>query len=474
MVHDKHKIVYFIITSCNFNLSSYNILLKLNKRDVVMNISIYGTGYVGLVSGTCLAEIGHNVCCVDIDKRKIKDLHNGILPIWEPGLKELVESNVKSGRLTFTSNLEDGVNYSNVIIIAVGTPSNEDGSAKLDYVFDVARMVGKEMTSKKLIINKSTSPVGTGEEIKKIIEDELFLRNELQIGFEIGSNPEFLREGSAIKDFMSPDRIVIGIESEYGNEILTNIYKKYSDKILSMDIKSAEFTKYASNAILATKISFMNELSKIAEEYGSDIEKVKQGMALDPRIGPHFINPGCGYGGSCFPKDVKALEHMAKSRHIQTPLLTAVEHVNEHQKDILSLKAIQMTNGNIDGKTICVWGLAFKPNTDDMRYAPSINLIKTLTHYGAKINAFDPVANDEAEKVLPDSVRYFEDKYDALKDADILIICTEWCEFKEPDFGLMKNLMETPKIIDGRNIYYNKASSLKDNEWVYSAIGFKP
>ncbi len=422
-----------------------------------MKITVYGSGYVGLVTGACLADVGNDVLCVDIDAQKTAMLQQGHIPIYEPGLEQIVKANTAEGRLTFTTSPEEGVAHGVLQFIAVGTPPDEDGSADLQHVLAVAASIGQYMTEYRVIIDKSTVPVGTAERVQNTINEALKKR-DIQVEFDIASNPEFLKEGAAIDDFMRPDRVVLGTESKRAEELLHALYVPFMrnhDRILNMDIRSAELTKYAANAMLATKISFMNELANIAEHLGADIENVRIGIGSDPRIGYHFIYPGCGYGGSCFPKDVQALERTAAEVGYDSVLLRAVEAVNANQKELLFRKISHHFNNDLKGKTFAVWGLSFKPNTDDMRAAPSSTLIKALIANGASIKAFDPEAEEEARRIFGDNaaIEYFEHHNDALNDADALVIVTEWRVFRSPDFSEIKERLKQAVIFDGRNIY---------------------
>lgn len=431
-----------------------------------MKITIIGTGYVGLTLGTCLAELGNEVTCVDIDQKKIGNLNNNIMPIYEPGLEELVKRNKKEGRLIFTTDKESAIRNSIVIFIAVGTPMGENHEADLRFVRAVAEDIGTYMDSYKIIVNKSTVPVGTADMVKKIIKET----QTKEIDFDVVSNPEFLREGSAIKDFMNPDRVVIGSDSEKAKDIMTSVYKavaRANRPILHTDIKSAELIKYASNAMLATRISFMNELSHLAEKAGADIKAVAKGMGFDTRIGPRFLQAGVGYGGSCFPKDVQALIQTIKNNGCESHILDAVEKVNQKQKLSLIPK-IQKLVPDLKEKTIAVWGLAFKPKTDDIREAPALVLIQELQRLGANIKAFDPVAQENAKHILS-NIEYSQNPYDALKDADALVIVTEWDEFRELDKEKLKSLLRQPNVIDGRNIWDPK--EMKELGFNYIGVG---
>ncbi|MBD3824507.1 MAG: UDP-glucose/GDP-mannose dehydrogenase family protein, partial [Epsilonproteobacteria bacterium] len=430
-----------------------------------MKISVIGTGYVGLVSGVCFAQMGNKVTCVDIDANKIERLKQGIIPIYEPGLEDLTLENYKKGTLNFTTDISHAIENTNISFIAVGTPMGEDGSADLQYVLAVAASIGKYMQHYMVVVDKSTVPVGTAEKVRATIQAELDKRG-VSLEFDVVSNPEFLKEGAAINDFMHPDRVVIGADSERSLDVMRELYApfmKNHDRFIGMDIKSAEMTKYAANAMLATKISFMNEMSQICERVGADINKVRNGIGSDSRIGYSFIYPGCGYGGSCFPKDVQALARTAKDFGYMPRILEAVEAVNYDQKKVISNKVIKKFGEDLSGRTFGVWGLSFKPETDDMREASSITIINELTSRGAKIVAYDPKAIHEAKKhYLKDNtdVSYVESKYDALKGADALILVTEWQEFRSPDFDEMKKLLKEPVFFDGRN-QFNKEKMAK-------------
>ena len=421
-----------------------------------MKIAIVGTGYVGLVTGTCFAEMGTEVFCVDVDKNKIDNLKNGIVPIYEPGLDELVTRNMQAGRLHFTTELKECLDEVEVLFSAVGTPPDEDGSADLKYVLEVARTVGRYMNKYILVVTKSTVPVGTAQKVKQAIKKEQALRN-VNIEFDIASNPEFLKEGAAIKDFMSPDRVVVGVESERAEKLMSKLYRPFllnNFRVIFMDVPSAEMTKYAANAMLATRISFMNDIANLCEIVGADVNMVRKGIGTDARIGSRFLYAGCGYGGSCFPKDVKALVKTALDSGYKMRILEAVEAVNEEQKSILYRKLMTHFGGDINGKRIAIWGLAFKPETDDMREAPSLILIDKLKEAGCKITAYDPVAIPEARRRLPKgTISYGKDIYETVMDADALLIVTEWKEFRMPSWSVIKKLMVTPLILDGRNIY---------------------
>lgn len=420
-----------------------------------MNITIIGSGYVGLVTGACLADVGNNVLCLDIDSEKIKGLQKSVIPIYEPGLEQLVRKNISAGRLGFTSDVETSVQFGELQFIAVGTPSGEDGAADLQYVLDAASRIGSNMVDSKIIVNKSTVPVGTADKVKLVIDSELEKRNT-KIRFDVVSNPEFLKEGAAIEDFQKPDRIIVGANSEKSISVMKRLYSPFQrnrNKIIFMDIKSAELTKYAANAMLATRISFMNELANLSEALGADIEKVRTGIGSDSRIGYSFLYPGCGYGGSCFPKDVKALIKTGAEYGKDLRVLSAVERVNSLQKLVIPEKITNIYGESLSNKVFGIWGLAFKPGTDDMREAPSISVINTLLDKGAKIKAFDPVASDEAKRIFKESIDLYDDPIEVVKDADALIILTEWKEFRSPDFNKVKSFLRSPKIFDGRNLY---------------------
>jgi len=422
-----------------------------------MRITVFGTGYVGLVTGACLADAGHEVLCVDVNLTKIEALERGDIPIFEPGLAPMVARNREEGRLSFTTDARKGVAFGALQFIAVGTPPDEDGSADIQYVLAVAAAIGRHMDDYKLVVNKSTVPVGTANRVWKTISAELTDR-AAEIDFDVCSNPEFLKEGAAIEDFTRGARIVVGTDSDKVRELMRECYGPYNwnhDKLIFMDVRSAELTKYAANAMLATKISFMNEMANLAERLGADIEQVRLGIGSDPRIGYHFIYPGCGYGGSCFPKDVRALERIAHEVGYEARMLSAVEAVNEQQKSTLFTKLNTAFDGNLEGKTIAVWGLAFKPNTDDMREAPSRALIEAVWAAGGGIQAYDPEARDECRRLYGDreGLTLAEHRMEALDGADALVICTEWKEFRVADFEAIKSALNTPVIVDGRNIY---------------------
>ncbi len=440
-----------------------------------MKVTIFGSGYVGLVTGACLAEVGNEVICVDIDSKKIEMLNRGEIPIYEPGLEKIVHNNTSAGRLSFTTDIDAGVSHGLFQFIAVGTPPDEDGSADLQYVRAVANSIGEHMDEYRVIINKSTVPVGTADKVHETVISALEKRG-LNIDFDVVSNPEFLKEGAAIDDFMKPDRIVIGTDNPRTTELLRALYTPFNrnhDRLVVMDIRSAELTKYAANAMLATKISFMNELSNMAERLGADIEQVRLGIGSDPRIGYHFIYPGCGYGGSCFPKDVQALERTANEIGYDAPLLQAVETVNNRQKNVLFQKVERHFNSNLKEKTFAIWGLAFKPKTDDMRAAPSRTLMEALWEAGAKIQAYDPEAMQETQRIYGErsDLILCEDANSTLSGADALIIVTEWQAFRSPDFEFIKRQLKSPIIFDGRNIYDPK--TLNSLGITYYAIGRK-
>ncbi len=422
-----------------------------------MKLTIFGSGYVGLVTGTCLAQVGNDVICVDIDQDKIDRLNKGDVPIHEPGLDDMIATNMKSGRLRFTTNIKEGVDHGLFQFIAVGTPPDEDGSADLQYVVAVANSIGENMNDYRVVINKSTVPVGTGDKVRDAITAALEKRGA-NIEFDIVSNPEFLKEGAALNDFMKPDRIIIGTDNPRTTELLRALYAPFNrqtERLVVMDIRSAELTKYAANSLLATKISFMNELANVAEKLGADIEKVRIGIGSDPRIGYHFIYPGCGYGGSCFPKDVMALARTAGEHGYDAELLNAVESVNNRQKHRLFEKISKHFSGDLKGKTFALWGLAFKPNTDDMRAAPSRTLMESLWAAGANVQAFDPVAMDECTRIYGNKagLTLCESQDDTLAGADALVIVTEWNAFRSPDFDKVKQLLNSALIFDGRNLY---------------------
>jgi len=438
-----------------------------------MKITIVGTGYVGLVTGTCFAEVGIDVHCVDIDKTKVDNLNKGIIPIYEPGLEEMVQRNVEKNRLFFTTELGPTLKDCQVLFSAVGTPPDEDGSADLKYVLDVAREVGRNMQDYILVVTKSTVPVGTAEKVRKVIKEELAKRGA-DIPFDVASNPEFLKEGAAVDDFLKPDRIVVGIDSARAEELMKRLYKPFTmngHPVIFMDIVSAEMTKYAANAMLATKISFMNDVANLCEIVGADVNMVRKGIGSDRRIGMYFIYPGTGYGGSCFPKDVKALIKTAKNYNYNLRVLTAVEDVNDDQKSVMFNKLNKYYNGDLKGKTIAIWGLSFKPNTDDMREAPSRVIIEKLLLAGANVKAYDPVAMEEGERIFKNSIEFAKDQYDTLIDADALIIVTEWSEFKFPNFRVIKKLLKKPAIFDGRNIY--DAKEMIQEGFDYFCIGIR-
>lgn len=440
-----------------------------------MKITVFGTGYVGLVTGACLADSGHDVFCVDVDEDKVRRLKQGDVPIFEPGLDDLVSRNFQAGRLGFTTDAAEGVSHGLLQFIAVGTPPDEDGAADLQYVLQVATTIATYMPDYRVIVNKSTVPVGTAHKVEARVAAVLAERQQ-GIDFDVCSNPEFLKEGDAIRDFMQPDRIVVGTDSKKVRELMRECYQQANrdgDKLMFMDVRSAELTKYAANAMLATRISFMNEIANLAERLDADIEAVKRGLARDPRIGPLFLSAGCGYGGSCFPKDVQALALTGKQSGYSLQLLEAVEAVNYRQKQRLFEKLQTYFAQGLEGRTIAVWGLAFKPGTDDMREAPSRTLMERLWDAGAIVQAFDPVAMTEARRLYPDGGKLVlvESALDALKDADALVLCTEWPEFKEPDFYSIRDRLRTPFLIDGRNLYDPKAVTAAGLQ--YEGIGRK-
>ncbi len=438
-----------------------------------MNVTIFGSGYVGLVTGTCLAEVGNDVVCVDVDEKKIEMLNNGQIPIYEPGLEEMVHNNAAAGRLRFTTDVAEAVAHGLFQFIAVGTPPDEDGSADLQYVLAVAKSIGEHMNDYKIVVDKSTVPVGTADKVRETVQAALDARG-LSLEFDVVSNPEFLKEGAAIEDFMKPDRIVVGTDNPRTTELLRALYAPFNrnrDRLIAMDIRSAELTKYAANAMLATKISFMNELANLAERLGADIEQVRIGIGSDPRIGYHFIYPGVGYGGSCFPKDVKALERTAQEVGYEAQLLAAVEAVNERQKRRLFEKIQRHFGDQLAGRTIAVWGLAFKPNTDDMREAPSRVLMEALWAAGARVRAYDPEAMKECRRIYGerDDLTLCEDPYQAVEGSDALAVVTEWNVFRSPDFGRIKTLLRQPVVFDGRNIY--DPQRMQELGFEYYAIG---
>ncbi len=437
-----------------------------------MNIAIMGTGYVGLVTGTCFSEMGVNVICVDIQEDKIENLKKGIIPIYEPGLEELVHRNYKAGRLNFTTDLISCLDDVEVVFSAVGTPPDEDGSADLRYVLDVARTIGRNLNKYVLVVTKSTVPVGTAQKVKAVIQEELDKRG-VDIEFDIASNPEFLKEGDAINDFMKPDRVVVGVESERSKGLMEQLYKPFmmnNYRMIFTDIPSAEMIKYAANAMLATRISFMNDIANLCELVGADVNMVRKGIGSDSRIGSKFLYPGCGYGGSCFPKDVKALMKTADKMNYSMQVLKAVDEVNDNQKKVLFKKLMNHFNGDINNKRIALWGLSFKPETDDMREAPSLVLIEEIVKNGGTIKAYDPIAIDECRRTIGDAIQYASDMYDATLDADALIVVTEWNEFRLPSWGIIRRTMKTPVVLDGRNIF--DSAVLVNSGFVYYGIGF--
>ena len=437
-----------------------------------MNIAIVGTGYVGLVTGACFADTGVNVTCVDVDEKKIAELKQGKMPIYEPGLDELVTKNYAAGRLHFTTSLEAVLNEQDIIFSAVGTPPDEDGSADLKYVLQVARTIGRNLNKYVVVVTKSTVPVGTAVKIRDVINEELDKRG-VQIDFDVASNPEFLKEGSAIKDFMSPDRVVVGVDSERAKRLLTRLYKPFllvNFRVIFMDIPSAEMTKYAANSMLATRISFMNDIANLCEKVGADVNMVRDGIGSDARIGRRFLYAGCGYGGSCFPKDVKALVKTADDNGYSMEVLKAVERVNERQKALLFTK-LQKAFGNIslNGHTVTLWGLAFKPETDDMRESTALVMIRLLSEAGCKIRVYDPIAMDECKRRVGDAVTYCRDMYDAVDGSEALLVLTEWKQFRLPDWQKVKDRMKRPLLIDGRNIF--DAQEMKELGFDYHCIG---
>jgi len=431
-----------------------------------MKITVIGTGYVGLVVGACLADMGNNVICVDNNDEKLKQLENGIIPIYEPGLEELVKANVHEKRLSFTSDIDFAVKESQVCFIAVGTPQGEDGSADLQYVFDVATSIAKAMNGYKVIVDKSTVPVGTAEKVTEIIS------KNTNYEFDVVSNPEFLKQGNAVDDFLSPDRVIIGSNSDKATQIMQEIYSSFlrtANRIILMDVKSAEMTKYASNSFLATKISFMNEIANLCEKVGANAEMVRVGMSTDNRIGNKFLFPGLGYGGSCFPKDVKALIKTGKEFGCDMSIISAADNTNKLQRKLFLEKISKHFNGDLSGKTFAVWGLSFKPKTNDMREAPSITIIEDLLSKGAKIKAFDPKAMESAKFIFKDKIEYSKNSYEAVENADALLLLTEWNEFRRPDFEKVKELMKNPIIFDGRNQY--NSARIQEKGFTYYQIG---
>lgn len=436
-----------------------------------MKIAIVGTGYVGLVSGTCFAEIGVNVTCVDTNKEKIESLQKGNIPIYENGLEEMVLRNMKAKRLKFTTSLESCLDEVEVIFSAVGTPPDEDGSADLKYVLEVAHTIGRNMKQYKLVVTKSTVPVGTASKVRAVIQEELDKRG-VTVDFDVASNPEFLKEGNAISDFMSPDRVVVGVESARAEKLMSKLYKPFllnNFRVIFMDIPSAEMTKYAANSMLATRISFMNDIANLCEIVGADVNMVRSGIGSDTRIGRKFLYPGIGYGGSCFPKDVKALIKTAEQNGYTMRVLTAVEEVNENQKSVLFEKLMKQFNGDLQGKTVALWGLAFKPETDDMREAPALVLIDKLLKAGCKVRAYDPAAVQECKRRIGDTIYYACDMYDAVLDADVLMLVTEWKEFRLPSWAVIKKTMSRQIVLDGRNIYDKK--EMEELGFIYHCIG---
>ena len=441
------------------------------KNRLSKKIAIVGTGYVGRVSGTCFAELGVNVTCVDTNKEKIESLQKGNIPIYENGLEEMVLRNMKAKRLKFTTSLESCLDEVEVIFSAVGTPPDEDGSADLKYVLEVARTIGRNMKQYKLVVTKSTVPVGTASKVRAVIQEELDKRG-VTVDFDVASNPEFLKEGNAISDFMSPDRVVVGVESARAEKLMSKLYKPFllnNFRVIFMDIPSAEMTKYAANSMLATRISFMNDIANLCEIVGADVNMVRSGIGSDTRIGRKFLYPGIGYGGSCFPKDVKALIKTAEQNGYTMRVLTAVEEVNENQKSVLFEKLMKQFNGDLQGKTVALWGLAFKPETDDMREAPALVLIDKLLKAGCKVRAYDPAAVQECKRRIGDTIYYACDMYDAVLDADVLMLVTEWKEFRLPSWAVIKKTMSRQIVLDGRNIYDKK--EMEELGFVYHCIG---
>lgn len=438
-----------------------------------MKITIFGTGYVGLVTGTCLADVGHDVICMDVDENKIARLEAGEIPIFEPGLEPMVKANVSAGRLKFTTDAAKAVNHGVLQFIAVGTPPDEDGSADLQYVLAVAKAIGEHMQDDKVVVDKSTVPVGTADRVKTMVESQLEQRG-VSLNVDVCSNPEFLKEGAAIEDFAHGARIVVGTDSDKVKQLMRECYAPYirlQEKLMFMDVRAAELTKYAANAMLATKISFMNEIANLAERLGADVEQVRRGIGSDPRIGYHFIYPGCGYGGSCFPKDVQALARTAREVDYEAELLGAVEAVNQRQKQTLFAKLANAFDGDLKGRTIAIWGLSFKPNTDDMRDAPSRTLMEALWEAGARVQAYDPEAMGETRRIYGerDDLMLAGDRIQAVKGADALVICTEWKEFRSLDFPWLKDQLSMPVVVDGRNLY--DPESVRQAGLMYYAVG---
>ncbi len=438
-----------------------------------MKITVIGTGYVGLVTGTCLAEVGNEVLCLDVDPKKIEILQSGGIPIYEPGLEDMVARNVAAGRLSFTTDVEESVAFGQIQFIAVGTPPDEDGSADLQYVVAAARNIGRHMRGYRLVVDKSTVPVGTADKVRAALAEELAGRGAA-IAFDVASNPEFLKEGAAVEDFMKPDRIVIGTDSEHATQLLRQLYAPFQrsrERLAVMDIRSAELTKYAANAMLATRISFMNELAVLAEKLGADIEQVRHGIGSDPRIGYHFLYAGCGYGGSCFPKDVQALRRTAQESGVPLRVLDAVEDANDTQKRILVDKLTARFGSDLKGRRFAMWGLAFKPNTDDMREAPSRTMLEALWRMGASVSAYDPAAMEETRRIYGEraDLLLVDSPMDALKGADALLIVTEWKVFRSPNFDTMKTLLKAPVVFDGRNLY--EPSAMREMGFEYFPIG---
>lgn len=438
-----------------------------------MNIAIVGTGYVGLVSGTCFAEMGVHVTCVDVNREKIENLQNGRIPIYEPGLDEMVMRNFREGRLSFTTHLTSVLNDVDIVFCAVGTPPDEDGSADLRYVLAVAKQFGENIQKYTLLVTKSTVPIGTAQKVKAVIQAELDKRC-VNVPFDVASNPEFLKEGAAIKDFMSPDRVVVGVESKRAKELMSKLYRPFllnNFRVIFTDIPSAEMIKYAANSMLATRISFMNDIANLCERVGANVDNVRKGMGSDPRIGKHFLYAGCGYGGSCFPKDVKALAHTGIENGYPMRVIEAVEAVNEAQKNIVFEKLLRAFDGDLRGKVIAMWGLSFKPETDDMREAPSLVVIEKLIEAGAVVRAYDPIAMEETHRRIGDKITYCKDMYEAVIDADALALLTEWKQFRMPSWSIIRKAMRNHVVVDGRNIY--DPQELQDNGFTYSRIGLK-
>lgn len=469
----KKEFIYFEnkINTATFVICKVRILQHFAEILLRMNIAIVGTGYVGLVSGVCFAEMGADVTCVDINSQKIRQLQEGIVPIYEPGLEEMLRRNIEAERLHFATSLEECIDSVQIVFSAVGTPPMEDGSADLSQVWEVARAFGRSVKRYTLLVTKSTVPVGTAEKIRHIVEQELSARGE-NVEFEVASNPEFLKEGAAIKDFMAPDRVVVGTTSEEARKIMSRLYKPFmlsGERMIFTDVRSAEMIKYAANSMLATRISFMNDIANLCEKVGADVNMVRKGIGADNRIGKKFLYAGCGFGGSCFPKDIRALIHTAKQHGCRMEVLEAVERVNEQQKRILFEKLLTHYNGDIAGKVVAIWGLSFKPETDDMREAPSLVVIEELLKAGCQVRVYDPIAMDSCREILGERVTYCNDKYDAALGADALMLITEWKEFRMPSYAVLRSVMRECVIFDGRNIYDKEEA--REQGFTYYKIG---